>query len=751
MRYSVDNLISYDLEVYPNYFLAGFLLPTGELYQYGFTHEDTSAYDELSQFINWVESSEYTLVGFNSNHYDDPVLSEFLAVGTVGHAYQTSIKIIEQDVPTWDFHQDIFSIDLIKVLPGKLSLKKVGVCLVHTKLQELPFDPHKALTVDEMEVIKKYNVNDLEITEKLHKEIYKELILRQDLSQEYGIDLRSKGEAAVAELILCTLMTQQTGFKKNQLKNIARENVDANPNFYVTAPTWWDQLNIAEYPTIQSVIDKADEIFKRNIHIYDYRLEEKALNAVLYVGDRWYQMGIGGLHSIDGAGAWVPKENETLMDVDVRSYYPELMLTQNLSPRHWIIDGHDYFREGFQPIVTKRINAKLAGDKVVADRLKIVVNGTFGKTNDKYSALYDPYIMACVTVRGQLALLVLVAMVHDVGGSIVSANTDGITILYDDTLDTTIRKVVTEWEALTQLTMEYCEYQGFYQKDVNNYIAVAGDELKIKGVFNIPKMGGVDLRHTPNYQIVARAVREKIATNKDIHLTITECRDIQEFLLTQYVNKTFSVTWRDQHLGNMVRFYKAVDGSDIIRTPIHDQVKGNRGLVAGSESSVPLPDLPESFDSIPDLDYDWYINKAIELWKTVTAPKKKGRNEIARLFESDGMIPTIVPKGKVNRISTKVGDIDFTSMGTDEAFAVCTGRHYGVIAKCYTNGTTEFYKVSKRYPSRTRDKIQKDYGFKFLFGSNVEASPYSLLYKIDEDLLDTYYTESELKKVREPK
>ena len=456
-------------------------------------------YPGLIEFIDYVEKSEFTLVGFNSNGYDDAVLSEVLASPSVTTAYRTSVQLIEERIKSWNFLEDIFSIDLIRVLPNSMSLKKIGVCLGHKKLQELPINPHQNLTREEMDAIKSYNINDLEITQKLAIEIYDELALRRDLSNDYGLDLRSKGEAQVAEMILSQQIENSTGLRKKQLKKeTARDNVLRNPTFCVHQASWFDKLPVDTYPTLNSVKDRASTIYQRKVNVIDYKIAPGSFTDTIFIGDRWYQMGIGGLHSVDGAGCWVPQPHETLMDVDVTSYYPDIMMKENLSPRHWIVDGVDCFQGAFVPIVEQRIAAKQTGDKVVANRLKIVINGTFGKTNDQYSSLYDPYIMASVTVTGQLALLALVAMVHDVGGSVVSANTDGITILYDTVDDAKIRGVVTEWENFTQHNMEYCEYTGFYQKDVNNYIAVTTDgELKTKGVFNIPKVGGIDLRHTP--------------------------------------------------------------------------------------------------------------------------------------------------------------------------------------------------------------------------------------------------------------
>jgi hypothetical protein len=590
----------------------------------------------------------------------------------------------------------------------------------------------------------------LDITEAIIQEpiIVEELELRRDLSVEYGVDLRSKGRASCAEEILSSVMKKRTGLSKSKLKKIARENVERNPVFNVQPAFWFSELPVLAYPTLQSVIDKGNEIFNRRIQVSNYSLEKGCLSGSIFIGDRWYNMGIGGLHSYDGAGCWAPGYDVTLMDVDVTSYYPALMLTQNLSPRHWIIDGVDHFRETFEAIVNERIACKKS-DPNKAKALKIVINGTFGKTNDSFSAFYDPFIMSCVTVNGQLALIALVAMVHDIGANVISANTDGITMQYPVELGPKIEQVVSEWEQLTKLNMEYCEYAAFYQKDVNNYVACpAGDDLKTKGVFNIPEEGGVDMEHTPDAQIVARAVRDRLETNADIKLTVTNCKDIQEFLLTENASRQFDVTWKNQPLDNMVRFYKSVDGAQIIKTKRSD---GSVEIISNSDSSVPLPNLPDSFESIVDIDYNWYIKEAEKLFDLVTNHKKEGLNKIANEFELQGMTPAIIKKGKNNRVSPKAGSQDFSSMLDDETFAVCTGRNYGVIAQRFATGETYFYQVDRKYPAKTRPKIMKDQGFEFIFSSNIEAAPDTKLHQIDQHWLDQLYTESELRKARMPK
>lgn len=380
---------------------------------------------------------------------------------------------------------------------------------------------------------------------------------------------------------------------------------------------------------------------------------------------------------------------------------------------------------------------------------KLILNATFGKTNDQYSSLYDPFTMASITVTGQLALLVLIAMLEDLGATVVSANTDGMTVIYKKNNKDAVRAAVTEWETLTGLEMEYLPYKGLYQRDVNNYVAITTDgEVKTKGVFAIPAEGKIDLEHNPNNQVSSKAVIDHLSKGADVNITVTECQDIQKFLMTQQVKGKWAVNWNGEKLGKMVRFYKSVDGHPIIKTPTCSTVKGNAGVVARSENSVPLPDLPESFHTIRDIDYRYYIDEALDLLVQVMNPKKKYMNTVAMHFVINGMTPTLITKGVSSRASVKPGEIDFSSIKDSESLAVCTGRHYGVLAKRYADGRTKFYKVDRKYKSRTRDKIMKDHGFELLFGSNVEAVAYSMLHSIDEDFLETFYTDTELRDAR---
>ena len=186
MKYQSNNLVPYDLEVVPNFFLFGALFD-GKVVQF-----DQTQIPELQKFLRYIYDNGHQLVGFNNQGYDDCLLAEIFANPDKPAneiAYRTSVDIIEHGHKPWEYEVQFPTVDLMRVLPGRLSLKKVGVILAHKKLQEMPIDFHSDASPEEIEMEKVYNVNDLEITQKLLDALQPDLDLRAEMSREYGTDL----------------------------------------------------------------------------------------------------------------------------------------------------------------------------------------------------------------------------------------------------------------------------------------------------------------------------------------------------------------------------------------------------------------------------------------------------------------------------------------------------------------------------------------------------------------------------------
>ncbi len=88
------------------------------------------------------------------------------------------------------------------LVAGFSGLKMLGVRMHHAKLQELPFDPHEPLGASQQQVVAEYCKNDCLITEKLYHRLQGQVALRIQLGKAYKLDLRSLGDAGIAEKVL---------------------------------------------------------------------------------------------------------------------------------------------------------------------------------------------------------------------------------------------------------------------------------------------------------------------------------------------------------------------------------------------------------------------------------------------------------------------------------------------------------------------------------------------------------------------
>lgn len=587
-----------DTEVYLNYFLLAFLnVETGNIRNFEMYPE--VAYDETGKFdesapaqaldILTIERifKKYRVVSFNGINYDIPIISVALGGADCAKIKRVSDKIIVNNMKYW--HLDINCIrcdhiDLFNVAPGMASLKIYGGRLHGERMQDLPYDPADIITPAMREPLREYCGNDLRNTLSLFEKLKPQIALRESMGLAHGIDLRSKSDAQIAEAVIRKGVETRLGLKL--------EKIEANPGdvFRYEPPSW---VQFAT-PELQAVLDQvcaADFVIDSKGVVKD---PFKGLTAK--IGKGVYRMGIGGLHSSETCIAHLADTDHIIVDRDVTSYYPGIILNCGLQPRHM----GNAFTEVYRGLVEQRIAAKKANDTVTADALKITINGSFGKFGSPYSILYSPTLLIQTTVTGQLALLMLIEQLElcdDI--AVISANTDGVAIRCHKEQINTMNKMVMLWEKFTSFITEETQYLALYSRDVNNYIAVKTDgKLKLKGAY-----ASAGLQKNPNNEICIGAVVRQLTENVPVADTIRNCRDITKFVTIRQVQG--GAVKDGQYLGKAVRWYYSAGETGTIN------YKLNGNVVARSHGARPLMELPWEFPS--DVDYEWYIREAFSM------------------------------------------------------------------------------------------------------------------------------------------
>lgn len=625
LRAERDLTMVFDVETYPNYWCVSFMcVETKRVIYFEDTPESRFDRAKLAYVLN-----NYRLVSFNGRRYDVPMITLAYFGASCERLYEASVKLVGdgpdgESYGMKEFEKDyglkplkFDHIDIFDVTPLKASLKLYAARLHCKRMQELPYSPHMELTKEQARHVLLYNINDLHNTIIVWNDLIPQIKLREQLSDEYGIDLRSRSDAQIAEHVISHECEKINGYwaKRPQI-----------------APGTIYNYQVPDFVCFQTQ-ELRDILW--NLARVNFIISEKGrpkcnyLNGLkIKIGRGVYRMGVGGLHSSESCIAHRATDGYLLVDRDVASFYPNIILNLGLFPKHL----GPAFLKVYGDLVNRRLEAKGLSkssdlsiaelNQVIADSIKITINGSFGKLGSKYSNLYSPDLLIQVTLTGQLALLMLIEMLELNGIQVVSANTDGIVIKPHFTQYERLNEIVKLWEQHTHFETEETQYKAIYNRDVNNYIAVKknfdketkrwvdsfpeGTKLekmvKGKGIFS-----EVDIWKNPANIICTDALQEFLLKGSDIAHTIESCHDLTKFVTVRTVKGgAYHV---DTYVGKAIRWYYA-KGLD---TTINYMLSGNK--VPKSEGAKPCMTLPDEFPN--DVDLDWYVNEANALLRDV--------------------------------------------------------------------------------------------------------------------------------------
>jgi len=656
----MNKLALYDTECVKNYWLLKFR-PIGQKSIVLRLLAGQSFDAPRIQLIQYL-FKEHTSISFNGINYDVAMITAAISGYTPERLKVINDRMIVEKIKHWQLGlpkwEPADHIDLIEVAPGAGSLKQYAGRIHSKKIQDLPYPPDKALSNDEIEQVELYCENDLDVLEDLWNALQPQIEQRIALSERYGIDLRSKSDAQLAETVLKSRCEAAVG------QRIYKRDVDYNMTWGYTPPNY-----IAfELPQLRDALDRAKESVFSLSASGTVEMPSQLEGLEVTVGLTTYTMGIGGLHSQDKRAVYRSDERDVLLDRDVARYYPQLMINSG----RWPTSLGPNFIESFKDIADERLTAKrtlqnlkklgiTSGDeyskaKVGDDGGKIMINGTFGKCGSQYSILFAPEMLIQTTLTGQLSLLMLIEWHEHYGIPVVSANTDGIVIKCPRDKVSLSEALVHEWENRTGLEMETVEYRSIYSRDVNNYFAVKSDgKVKRKGEYAI---SGLVEKKNPDSEICSDAVAAFIADGIPLMHTLAECRDIRKFVTIQKVSGGGVKMWgegprkntkvRDmlntllangwvksgrywvrhgmlsnahdaytacfkpqvpEYLGKVVRWYYAINSPGPIVYANADKV------VSLSYGAKPCMTLPDDFPT--DIDYDWYLKKCLTILNDV--------------------------------------------------------------------------------------------------------------------------------------
>lgn len=466
--------VEYDIETYPNYFSVG--LTHSDTGQYWYFEISTRRNDlaMLIMFIDTMRQQGCEMVGYNNVGFDYPVLhfiyENHRAGVSVREIYNKAMSIINAPHNArfahmvWERDWIVPQIDLFKIhhfdnVARATSLKVLEFNMRMSSIEDLPFEPGTELREDQMDITKDYMKHDIVATGLFHKESVKQIEFRRQLTEKYDRNFMNHNDTKIGkDYFIMELERKNPGccYTSVNGKKVMRQTV---------------RESIALGDIIIDYIDFEQPEFKRILNWFKSQVITETKGSIkdvnCTINGFQYDFGTGGIHGATSPGIYESDSDFIVESRDVKSYYPNLAISNRFYPEHLGESFCDIYKDMYDQ---RQTYAKGTSENAM---LKLALNGTYGDSNNKYSPFYDPQFTMSITVNGQLLLCMLVEQLLKVPSlEMLMINTDGLEYRVRREYVPHIDNVCVWWERLTGLELESDVYRKLCIRDCNNYIGV---------------------------------------------------------------------------------------------------------------------------------------------------------------------------------------------------------------------------------------------------------------------------------------
>lgn len=617
----------YDIEVFQNIFHCSVKnTETNDIYKFEISErknqlrELVKFFKQVDKYITWGDyyttniniPANVIFCGYNNLHYDNPIINYIIEYedklmqynipticSSIFNLSKTITTSSEDNIDAWKHWKyqiwfDTFDI-LTMLYSNKLrvGLKEIQVTMQYPNVQEFVCDWTKPLPLEDFDSMIDYNINDIESTSELLNRCKKDVDLRIAIEDEYGVRVLSKDGVNIGMKILTQKYLEKTGLTWQDIKDL-RSPMSVIPLKDVILP-----FIKYDSPILQRVLDDMkNQIVSPGRKGYENKFVFNNLR---------YSVGVGGIHSVNSPEIIIPRDDEMLIDIDVASLYPSMLIEYEFYPKHL---GKE-FLEVYKQIKDERIEAKHNGDKVKNETLKLALNGLSGNLQNEHNFCYSPFAVMQIRINGQLLLLMLAEKLTQIGCRIVQANTDGLFVLLKKDVYSKVNSICREWEQLTKLTLEEDRFKAMYQYAINDYFAITEDnKVKEKGMFITTVKLGKGL--TP--KIIPKAVISFFKGGISVEDTIKNCTDIRDFLMSEKTGKQWHVEYMNEEQQRTNRFYASTNGGYLWKWKYSNDsdIKSYQNMLTASGVT-----LLNKFDDKPikerKINYRYYIMEAYKI------------------------------------------------------------------------------------------------------------------------------------------
>ena len=637
-----ENVIIYDIETMQELFLVVCMVPG----KAGKSFQVSRWKNQLDAFVRYTEANPSAYwVGYNNLRFDSQVvewvlrnydnwheLSNLEICAKIAQKAADVIHDANYDVfPEYREHEltlkqlDLFKIHHYDNKNRMVSLKRLEFEMDLENIEEMPIHHTKTnMTKEEIDLTIDYCFNDVDATYEFYKvtlgetdhPLYKgnnQIELRQDIEAEFGIPCLNYSDSKIGDEMIKKYYCSEKGINYKELpkKGYFRKSINV-------------KNCIAKYVTFET--DQLKDFLKK-ITKMQLGLQDDFKEHIDFYGNV-YSFMKGGLHTENKPKVFEADEECEIIDWDVSSYYPAIIINNGQFPAHL---GKEFLR-GYKQMFDKRLELKPLAKKDrkikgIVGALKLAVNSVYGKSSDMQSWIFDRQLTMFTTITGELSLMMLIEQYELNGIQVISANTDGVTIRIKKELIPLMHKLNDWWCNLTQYELERTDYSKIIFSTVNDYLAImTNGEIKKKGDF----LTDFELHKNKSARVVPIALEHYFVHNTPVEHTIRNHTNLYDFCIRQKASRSFHYEGTNRSTGEktvynkLIRYYVSNTGDKIfkVKNPECQTRAAAISQVEAGEWVCKVCNFLPKNSVVDNVNYDYYIEKANRI---ITKIKTEGK------------------------------------------------------------------------------------------------------------------------------
>jgi hypothetical protein len=521
---------------------------------------------------------------------------------------------------------DLFRINHYDNKNRMVSLKRLEFEMNLENIEEMPIHHTKTnMTDEDIQLTKDYCKNDVMATYEFYKvttgntehPLYKgnnQIELRQNIEEEFGIPCMNYSDSKIGDEMIKKYYCQEKKIQYSDLPKKGKFRTEVKVRHCIADYITFQTPKLKDFlkKVSREVLTMKDE-FKESLQFYE----------------NTYTFAKGGLHTENKPKIFESDEDYEIIDWDVSSYYPAIIINNGRYPGHL---GKEFLL-GYKAMFDKRLELKPMAkkDKKIAGivgALKLAVNSVYGKSSDMQNWIYDRQLTMFTTITGELSLLMLIEAYELADIHVISANTDGVTIRIKKSLIDKMHEINKWWMDLTSYELERTDYAKIIFSTVNDYLAIkTNGEIKKKGDF----LTDFELHKNKSARIVPIALEQFFVNDVPVADTIRNHTNIYDYCLRQKASKDFHYEGHSKETktvyNKLIRYYVSNTGEKLLKVKNEnsDSTAVDVSQVEAGEWLMTVCNHLTPKHPLDNINHAYYIERAERIIHKIQLEGKKRR------------------------------------------------------------------------------------------------------------------------------